>query len=150
VRRLRLTQDFFAGLLFVALGAAAVAIARNYPLGTTARMGPGYFPLAVGVLLVIIGAVLAVRGMRFTAEPAQRFAVVPATLVAGAVISFALSIERLGLIASLLAVVVISYLANPRRRVLELLLLTAVLVGSSALIFVYGLKLPFKLWPGAA
>jgi hypothetical protein len=146
----RLSKDFFAGLLYIAFGASAVAIGRSYPLGSTAHMGPGYFPMLVGTLLVLIGIVVAARGVRVRAEPVQRMAIAPLALVLGAVLLFAVAIEKLGLVLALLAVVVIGYLANPRRRISELIVLAAILIASSVLVFFYGLKLPFKLWPGAA
>jgi hypothetical protein len=150
VWKTRLSKDFFAGLLYIAFGASAITIGRSYPLGNTARMGPGYFPVLVGALLVLIGIVVAARGMRSGAEPVQRMAMAPLALVLGAVLLYAMAIEKLGLVLALLAVVVVGYLANPRRRIFELVLLAAILIGSSVLVFFYGLKLPFKLWPGAA
>ena len=52
---IRHPKDFFAGLLFIAFGIAAIAIGSNYPLGTAARMGPGYFPRILGILLIALG-----------------------------------------------------------------------------------------------
>lgn len=146
----RLSKDFFAGVLYIAFGASAIAIGRSYPLGNTARMGPGYFPVLVGALLVLIGIVVAARGVRSGAEPVQRMAMAPLAFVLGAVLLYAMAIEKLGLVLALLAVVVVGYLANPRRRIFELVVLAAILIASSVLVFFYGLKLPFKLWPGAA
>ncbi len=57
-------RTFFAGLLFVAFGIAAIAIGSGYPLGTAARMGPGYFPRILGILLITFGAAIAARGLK--------------------------------------------------------------------------------------
>ena len=143
-------KDFFAGLLFIAFGALAVAIGRGYPLGSAARMGPGYFPVLVGSLLLLVGIVVAARGLSAKAEGVGRLAIKPLVLVLGAVLLFAATIEKLGLAVAILGVVVVGYLANTRRRPVELIVLALVLTAASVLIFYYGLKLPFKVWPGPA
>ncbi|HMH20038.1 MAG TPA: tripartite tricarboxylate transporter TctB family protein [Burkholderiales bacterium] len=55
-------KDFWAGVMFVAFGAAFMVIAQNYPMGTAVRMGPAYFPTALGGILVVLGAVVLFRG----------------------------------------------------------------------------------------
>ena len=54
-------KDFWAGLMLIAVGALAVVLARDYPLGTVMRMGPGYFPVALGALLVLFGIYVLAR-----------------------------------------------------------------------------------------
>ena len=60
-------KDFLAGLLFILLGGTAVYFARDYPMGWVERMGPGYFPTALGTILCLFGAWVMVRGL-FTGE----------------------------------------------------------------------------------
>lgn len=141
-------KDFFAGLLYIAFGGFAVAIGRGYPLGSAARMGPGYFPVLVGSILLLVGIVVAARGLSPKSERMGRLAIKPLVLVLGAVLLFAAMIEKLGLAVAILGVVVVGYLANTRWRPLELIALALVLTTASVLIFYYGLKLPFKVWPG--
>ncbi|MBV5331034.1 tripartite tricarboxylate transporter TctB family protein, partial [bacterium] len=57
-------KDFFAGLLFMAFGLAALVLSGDYTIGTAARMGAGYFPRVLGILLLGMGALLALRGFR--------------------------------------------------------------------------------------
>ena len=57
-------KDFWAGMMFVGTGAGAMFIARNYPFGTTLRMGPGYFPIVLGGILILFGIYVMVRGLR--------------------------------------------------------------------------------------
>ena len=61
---LRDNKDFLAGLLFIAIGLVAVAVARNYPFGTAMRMGSGYFPTVLGGILILLGAWVMGRGLR--------------------------------------------------------------------------------------
>ena len=58
--KIRSLKDFFAGMMFIAFGGAAVGMAQAYPFGNAARMGPGYFPTLVGVNLMILGVELSV------------------------------------------------------------------------------------------
>jgi hypothetical protein len=62
-------KDFYAGLLFVAFGVFAIIIARDYPLGTAARMGPGYFPRLLGMLLIVLGVALSLTALRGHGPP---------------------------------------------------------------------------------
>jgi hypothetical protein len=144
---IRSAKDLFAGLLFLALGLAAVVIGRNYPLGSASRMGPGYFPVLVGGSLILVGLIVGARALSARMDPIGPLAVKPVLLVIGAIALFAASIEKLGLAVAIALVVVVGYLANPQRKPAELLILAAVLTVASVAIFVYGLKLPFKVWP---
>jgi hypothetical protein len=145
--KVRNAKDLFAGLLFALVGVAAVVIGRDYPLGSASRMGPGYFPVLVGGLLILIGLIVAARALAAQPEPIGRIDLKPVLLVIGAVALFAACIEKLGLAIAILLVVIVGYLANPQRKLVELLVLAAVLTAVSLGIFVYGLKLPFKVWP---
>jgi hypothetical protein len=147
IAQVRNAKDLFAGLLFAVIGAAAVVIGRGYPLGSASRMGPGYFPMLVGGLLMLIGLVVAVRAFAAHSEPIGRLDIKSVLLVIGAVAVFAAGIERLGLVLSILLVVILGYAANSERKLTELVILALVLALASAAIFVYGLQLPFKLWP---
>ncbi len=61
---LRRNKDFLAGLLFILIGALAVVFARDYPMGSAMRMGPGYFPTILGGILFLLGVYVMVRGIR--------------------------------------------------------------------------------------
>ena len=68
----RSPKDFVAGLMFIAVGIAAIVIASNYTLGTAARMGPGYFPRILGILMIVLGAILALRSLQAQGRAAAR------------------------------------------------------------------------------
>ena len=65
----RSPKDLISGLMFIVIGIGAIAIASNYTLGTAARMGPGYFPRILGILMIALGAILALRSLRLRGEP---------------------------------------------------------------------------------
>jgi hypothetical protein len=70
---IRHPKDFVAGLLFAGVGILAIIIASNYPLGTAARMGPGYFPRILGILLILLGGALALRALKLNGPPLPRW-----------------------------------------------------------------------------
>jgi len=145
--RVRSSRDFFSGLLFIFFGVVAVKVAFNYPMGTTVRMGPGYLPTVLGGLLVLLGIVVAARALWMSGEKMGSWALWPLLLVIGAVLAFGFLVDFAGLVLTIPVVVLISRLAGSEFRLFEVVLLCLVLVLLALGIFVYGLNLPFKIWP---
>lgn len=144
---IRAPKDFWAGVMFIAFAAVALYVSRNYSLGTAVRMGPGYFPILLGGVLAVIGAILVVRSLVIADDPIGHVRVLPLVLVALAVVLFGVLLPRLGLAVTLPLVIAVSALAGAQSRRWEVLLLALVLTVFSALVFVYGLRLPIPLWP---
>ena len=140
-------KDFFAGLIFIAFGIAAIAIGSEYPLGSAARMGPGYFPRLLGILLIVLGAALSLRALRLqgTRIPAWKWR--PTLIVLGSVVLFGLIVTRLGLVLSTIVLIVFASVAShefrPKEASVSAILLAALAVG----VFVIGLKLQLPIWP---
>jgi len=141
------SKDFYSGLLFIFFGVVAVTVATHYPMGTAARMGPGYLPIVLGGLLILLGIVITGRALRMSAETTDRWALRPLLLVIGAVLAFGFVVDVAGLVLTIPALVLISRLAGSEFRLFEVVLLCLVLVLLALGIFVYGLNLPFKIWP---
>ena len=148
MRIVRSPKDLLAGLLFIALGIAAIAIAANYTLGTAARMGPGYFPRILGILLIALGAILALRSARLDGNPLPGWKWRPVLVVLGSVVIFGLIVNRVGVVVSTILLIVMSSAAShefrPREAVVSGILLAALAVG----VFLIGLKLQLPIWPG--
>ena len=146
--RISAPKDFWSGLMFLAFAAVALLAARGYSLGSAGKMGPGYFPLLLGLVLALIGAILVARAFVLQGEGIGRLSILPLAVVALAVYLFAFSIETLGLVAAVAAVTIVSALANRKEfRPLEAGLLAAALATFAAGVFVYALRLPLPLWP---
>ena len=148
--KILLSTDLLSGLLFAAVGAAALYISWRYPAGTAARMGPGYFPHLVGGLLVLLGSVLAVRAW---IRPGPAIAIIdvrPAIFVLAGTVSFGFLLERFGLVMASVVLIVASRLGRPDFKLLEVLLLAAVLVTGATLLFVYALGLSVRVFPAWA
>ena len=141
-------KDFYSGLIFISFGGFAVIGAKGYPMGTAGRMGPGYFPTVLGGLLILLGLIISIRSLTgIKGESIKEWGIRPLALVLGAVIAFALIVERLGLLLAMLALISVSSLGTTESRLREVAVLFLVLAAMAVGIFAYGLKLPFRVWP---
>ena len=145
--RIRHPKDFAAGLMFVAFGIAAIAIGAGYPLGVAARMGPGYFPRILGILLIAFGTILMFRGMRLRGAGITLESPRPLLIVLGSVVLFGLTAPSLGLVVASILLIVVSSAASTEFRWKEALLSGVVLAALSVAGFIWGLGLQFSVWP---
>jgi hypothetical protein len=145
---LRNNKDFLAGLLFAGIAAAAVAVARDYPLGFTERMGPGYFPTVIGGLLGLFGLYLMYRGIRSGTPVRGEWGWRPLALIALSIVIFGFAMEKLGLVPALILMYFTAARAGREFRFKEVLLLAVLMSAFAAGVFVYGLKLPYPLFGG--
>jgi putative tricarboxylic transport membrane protein len=140
------SADLCSGLLFAALGAAILWVGADYALGVPSRIGPGYVPRLLGILLAGIGLILIVRS-RWTAEAVDRsVAWRPLVLIFAAIVAFALVFEASGLVPAILAAVGIANYATPQNRWTTAAVLGAALAFFAWLLFVKGLSLPLPVW----
>ncbi len=151
-------KDFFSGLIFMAVGIAFAWGATTYKVGDGARMGPGYFPLMLGVLLAILGAVITFKAMVVETEGGDRigawawkplFFIITANLVFGVLLGGLPSIKlpAMGLIVGIYALTFIAANAGEEFKFKEVLILATVLAIISYLAFIVLLKLQFPVWP---
>ncbi len=151
-------KDFFSGVAFMAVGGAFAWGATNYTVGTGARMGPGYFPLMLGVLLAIIGAVVAFKAMVIETEDGDKIGkwiwrpvgyIVAANLAFGILLGGLPSIHlpAMGMVIAIIALTLISAKAGTEFILKEILILSAILVVGSYVTFILLLKLQIPVWP---
>jgi hypothetical protein len=140
-------RDFLSGLMLVGFGSAALFVARNYRVGTAFRMGPGYFPIVLSILLIVIGIIVAGLSLRSDEVTSPKLALRPLLIVTGATVLFGVFIDGAGMVLTTLGLVVASRLARPGYPWLE----TAILaVGLSALcvaVFYFGIRIQMPLLP---
>jgi hypothetical protein len=144
---IRNPKDFLAGLLFVSFGVVAMVLSGAYPIGSAARMGPGYFPRLLGVLIIALGAALCLRSLRRTAEAQAVWHWRPLLVVLASVGFFCLTARWLGLALSGMLMVFGSSMASREFRWKEALISGAVLGVASVAVFVLGLGMPLPAWP---
>ena len=152
-------KDFWGGTLFAVLGFIFAIIARGVPgiafmpgysMGTPARMGPGFFPFYLGVILFLLGVAVAIGGVRGKPGPesaVEKFYWGPILYVLGAVVVFGLLLKPLGMLIAGLILVVGASLGSHEFKLKPILILGLVLTIFCAFVFVGGLKLPIPLCP---
>ena len=145
--RIRNARDFYGGLLLTAFGVFALVLARGYPAGSAARMGPGYFPNMLGMLLVAIGATLVVTSLRRDGAGLPRWPWRPTVVVLGAVVTFGAIVPWAGLALSTVALVVIASAASHEFRWREAAVSGIALAVLAVLVFGVGLKIQLPIWP---
>ena len=151
-------KDFFSGLLFIAVGVAFAWGATNYKVGDAARMGPGYFPLLLGVLMAIVGLAVTFTSMTVETEDGERigkfawrplFFIILSNLMFGVLLGGlpSVGLPYMGLVAAIIALTFIAALAGEEFKFKEVLILSIILAVSCYLTFIVALKLQFPAWP---
>lgn len=140
-------KDFYAGLIFTFFGIVALWEGRHYAMGTAGRMGPGYVPNVLGVILILMGLIISGRSLWLGSETIEPSVLRPLVLVTVAVLAFTFLVQPLGLVLATLALVGISSIGSGEFRLREAALLYLVLAVLAVGLFVYLLKIPFRVWP---
>ena len=150
--------DFFSGVMFTAVGAAFAVGATTYNVGNGARMGPGYFPLMLGVLLAILGAFIILQSLvveTVDGSPVGKWAWKPLIFVIGANLAFgvllgglpSIGLPAMGMIIAIYALTIIASLAGEHFKLRDVLVLATILAVGSYIAFIWALKLQIQVWP---
>lgn len=151
-------KDFFSGLMFLVVGAAFAWGATSYSVGTGARMGPGYFPLLLGVLLAILGSIVMFYSLVVetpSGDKIGKFAWKPIGYILGANLVFgvllgglpSIKLPSMGLMVAIYALVLIASKAGDSYKLRDVLILATILAAGSYLAFIVLLKLQMPVWP---
>ena len=144
---IRNPKEFGSGLLFAAFGTAAIVIGASYPVGTAARMGPGYFPRGLGIILIVLGAIQVLDSFRKPGAPIQMSDLKPILIVLGSVVLFGLTVVPLGLVLATILLIVASSTASHEFRWKAAAVAAVLLAAFVVIAFGYGLKLQLPIWP---
>ena len=139
-------KDVLAGAVFVGFGLAFAVTSTTYDIGSPLRMGPGFFPLVLGGVLVVLGALIAVTG--YVAANGSPIGTVPwraLVLLLAAILVFGFTVRGLGLAPALFVAVLLAAFAGRGVRLVPAVVIAASLTALSVLIFVYALQLRLAL-----
>jgi Tripartite tricarboxylate transporter TctB family len=151
-------KDFFSGLMFLIIGLGFAVGAYSYGMGDGARMGPGYFPRMLGVIMAIFGSIITFKALTVATadgEKVGKWAWRPLCYILGANLAFgvllgglpSIKLPAMGLIAGIYALTIIASLAGERFKLKEVLILASVLAIGSYMAFIVLLKLQIPVWP---
>jgi (S)-mandelate dehydrogenase len=138
--------DLLAAAIFIATGLGFAAHAWfGLNVGRALRMGPGYFPLVLGLVLTGFGVVVAAQALRNEEQPGARIAWRGLILVTTAIVYFGLTIRGLGLVPALIGSILIAAYASPRMTLVIAGALAAGLTAFAVGTFKYAVRLPLDL-----
>ncbi len=143
----RALKDVLAGVAFIGFGLAFAVGATGYDIGTPLRMGPGYFPLVLGGLLVVLAAVIIAKG--FIAGEGADIGPIPwkaIGLIIGALLFFGATIRGLGVVPSVFVTALLAGFSGRRPGAVAPLVIGVGLTVISVLVFIVALQLRLPLF----
>ena len=146
--RVKSPQDFGAGVVFVLLGLAGYYFGSDLAFGTAARMGPGYFPMLLSGLIVVVGAVALFRGVTIAGPPIEPVQLRPILFIIAAILIFGFLIEWIGLALTAILLTVFAAYARPEVKLSETIVLGVGLAMFTVVVFVYVLGQALPAWWG--
>jgi hypothetical protein len=141
-------QDLGAALLFVVLGLAGLWFGREYEFGTTANMGPGFVPMMLSGLLVLLGLALGSRALTRGSLPIERVRWRPVLVLTVAMLVFGLLMGTAGFAPAVAFTALVAAAASRETRWGEATLLALALAVVCALVFVVALHQPIAIFGG--
>jgi uncharacterized membrane protein len=147
--KIRNQRDFGAGVMYIIIGLFFAIVATNYPMGTAAKMGPGYFPFSLGILMTLLGALVLLQSLNAKAaiESIPKFNWRIIAQITGAVVLYGLLLPRMGFLIAVVVLVLVSASASKEFTWKGSLINASFLVAFTYSVFVLGLKLQFPLLP---
>lgn len=148
-------KDIWSGIFFMALGSLGLHFGADYAFGTTARMGPGFLPKLLCMLLVGVGIIVFLIGLARRTDVMEAWAWGPLAAISCSVLAFGAVLEPIGLELAIIASVIVGAVAVPSPNRLELTALTiaciafTVLLVPSPLHKLLGTMLPWIVAVGA-
>lgn len=145
---LRFNRDAVAGLLLVAIGIAVLVFGRFYPMGSLRQPGPGFLPMGVAGLLILLGGLIALRGLFAAGYRAGIERLRPRSLLAIlGIVLFGLTVGGLGFVVAALLLLGLGIAANDQMRWRDFVVIALVMVPACALVFIKGLGQLIPVWP---
>jgi hypothetical protein len=141
-------MDFLAGLLMIAIGAAAMYMALDYPFGSARRMGPGYFPRVLAAILMCFGVYVLIRGLMNHQSIKGRWGFKALAFICSSMVAFGWVMEHWGFFPSLAVMFLLAAMAGPEFKLTEVLVLLVIMSIFAWAVFIWGIGLPYPLFGG--
>jgi putative tricarboxylic transport membrane protein len=141
-------KDFWAGVMLIGIGAAAMFVSRDYRFGSALRMGPGFFPTILSGTLIAFGICIMAVGLKSGEKIQGSLSLRALIMLPLSLVLFGILMELAGFIPALIALVFVSAASGREFKIVEVLLLTVVMTVASAALFIWGLGLPYPLIKG--
>jgi uncharacterized membrane protein YiaA len=148
--KIKSEKDFWSGIMFLVVGIVFAVGATNYSMGTSARPGPGYFPLILSIILAILGAIVLFKSLTIETEGGDKIGHIawrPLLVVVASIAMFAVLLPRLGMFLTIPVLIVMVSFAGDEFKWKGVLIAAVVLTIFSWLVFVKGLGLTIPVLP---
>lgn len=145
--RIKSGQDCATGLLFIIVGFGALWIGADYAMGTAQRPGTGVLPRILAWCLIGCGGLLWIKALLAEGPGLSGWAWRPLIMVTLATVAFALLIDRIGMVATMLISMTLTALGTPQTRWLEFAFFTLIMLVIGVGLFIYGLGMPVRTLP---
>lgn len=142
---IRSPKDVLSGLVFIALAIIFAWQAKILPMGSSVRMGPGYFPMVLSGIMGVLGLIVLINGLRFDGDRTTSIAWRGVIFLTLSTLFFGFAMRPLGFLPTLAVTVFLSCLASQKFHLVTALIITAVMVVFSWGVFIVGLGLPIQL-----
>ena len=136
-------KDLLAGLMFLAFGVFFFVYGQQYQIGTARRMGPGYFPYYLSIILMVIGALVMLNGVLKQGTPLGRFAWKELAVITAGILLFAFLVRPGGIVPAVMVFVFFVAFAYPPVNVAKSIVLACIVAMFCWFVFSFGLGLPF-------
>jgi len=136
--------DALAGLLFTGFGLFFGVQSSSLELGTAVRMGPGYFPLVLSGILILLGLAILASAVNKAGGETGAYAWRGMIFILPAPVFFGLTVQGLGFVPSIFLTTIIAAMASLKMKLPAAFLLALAVTLFSTLVFSYGLGLPFR------
>ena len=146
--RVKSPQDLGAGIIFIVIGLVGLYFGKDLTYGTASRMGPGYFPMWLSGIILVLGVITGGRSLAVKGPRIEPFRIRPIFFVLVGVLAFAYLIEHIGLALSIFLMTLIAVQSRSDTRQIEMILLAAGLSISAVVVFVYVLGQGMPPWWG--
>ncbi len=142
-------KDLYAGIMFIFLGGFFALWALNYPMGTAVRMGPAYFPTILGWMTAGLGVIITIRGFTIPDEEPRITQWKPLLMINGAAVGFGLLVDplKIGFVGAVVISVIVCAAGGYEFKWKEAIIEAIVLIVVCWAAFIWGLGLPFRLFP---
>jgi hypothetical protein len=146
--RVKSPQDVGSGVVFLLIGLAGLWFGRDLAFGTAGRMGPGYFPVLLSALIIVVGLVVAFKGLTIEGPPIEPVQLRPICFIVAAILIFGLLIDSIGLALTAILLTIFAAYARPEVNLRETILLGVGLALFTVVVFVYVLGQALPAWWG--
>ncbi len=141
-------KQFLSGVMFLFIGAVSIYIARDYPMGTALRMGPGYFPIVLGGIIGLFGIYELIKGILKPEAMKGNWSLRALIILPLSAVLFGIIMEHGGFLPAMVVLIYVSAASSNEFKFWEVTALAVGLTAASVGLFIYGLGLPYPLITG--